>query len=362
LLRETGTTYDDELDNMYAEAILVRTWIYFYLFRNYKEIPYLTSPYDSEAAELDIVAWLNSSSGLTVGLSVLENDALSAISLLAPEKVSETEFFNRASARALLAEMYLWENRYADAVNILLEAIASGSGNRFILDRDLENAKWANIFKGDETANDEIITRIVFDKGEKQENELLPLFAAHAVGGNQLNVTERIRTRFEGTHRFNGTFKSGLYVGKYTRSSDDPYTSDMPVLLYRAADLHLMLAEAYNRLGETQTALNLLNNGSDSLFTAGSKGIRGRVAMKSLKLTETDPEEIMLEMEDLIMLERSMELAFEGKRWYDILRIGIRRNSTDYIANKVMERFENPDSLGIRTYFADRTNWFLPVE
>lgn len=360
-LRSAGTTYDEELDNMYAEALLLRTWIYFYLYRNYEEVPYIIEAYDIEATGTDIVEWIESQTEEMVSLPILEDQILTAIPLFDTEKTTETSFFNLTSAYGLLGEIYLWENSYADAVDVLLSSIKTGEGNRFILDRDLENSKWLNIFKGDETANDEIITKIIFDKGEKQQNGLFQLFAGQAVNGNQLAPVKRIEDYFRGTHRFEGTFKGGFFVGKYTRSTDDPYTSDMPIILYRAADLHLMLAEAYNRLGDYDTALDLLNNGSDSLFTAGSKGIRGRVALPGVSLN-VDEDAKMIELEDLILFERGLELAFEGKRWYDILRIGKRRNNTDYIANAIMQRFENPDSSAIRNYFADPSNWYLPHE
>lgn len=361
-LREVGTTYDEELDNMYAEAVLVRTWVYFFIYRNYNEAPYIVSSYNASASELPVLEWIEENSQERVTLAALESDLQIIIPLFDPTKISETEFFNLSSAYALLGDMYLWENQYEDAVEALLSSINIGNGYRFILDRDLENNKWLNIFKGDETATDEIMTKIIFDKGEKQENELLPLFAAHAIGGNQLDVVDKFANKLVGTYRFDGTFKGGLFVGKYTRSDDDPYSSDMPVILYRAADVHLLLAEAYNRLGEFNIALDILNRGSDSLFTAGSKGIRGRVALDNLQLNSTDPTDKIIELEDMILQERSMELAFEGKRWYDILRVGKRRMEPNYIANMILERFENPDSVSVRDYFSNTANWYLPEE
>ena len=361
-LRIKGTTYDNELDNMYAESMLIRTWVYFYLYRSYGEVPYITDPYLQNEAGTPYAEWVEQHTDVMLTMTNLIDDVSLTLDLFDPTKNTASEFFNISSAYAILGEIYLWGDQYFDAIAALSQSIKTGNGSRFILDKDLENAKWVNIFKGDESATDEIMTKVIFDKGEKQENGLLALFSSTSPEGNQLIPVTFITNALKGSYRYNGTFKNIDEVGKYTRTEDDPYTSDMPVLLYRAADIHLMLAEAYNRIGNYNVALDLLNTGSDSLFTAGSKGIRGRVALSSLKLESQAPEDILLELEELILDERGRELAFEGKRWFDILRIGKRRNDPDFISDKIIKRFDNPDSLFVKNYFADSRNWYLPAE
>ena len=359
-LREKGTTYDEALDNMYGETLLLRSWAYFYLLRNFTENPYITAAYSSADADVPYTDWLNQQTSELLTAGTIIQDIEKAIPLLDADNISSSGFFHLASAYAFLGEVYLWENQYDEAISALHKSIDSGNGGRFILDKDLENAKWQNIFKGDESATDEIMTKVIFDKGEKQENGLMPIFSGAAPAGNQLIPVSFITQSLQGTHRFGGTFTNNLEVKKYTRSVDDAYTSDMPVILYRAADVHLMLAEAYNRISEPETALDLLNTGSDSLFTAGSKGIRGRVAQAALKITSTEPGEILLELEDMILEERGRELAFEGKRWYDLVRIARRRNDPSYLVNKIIRRFDAPDTLAIEQFFLNEDNWYFP--
>lgn len=361
-LRESGTTYDDELDNMYAESILLRTWVYFYLLRTYGQVPYITGSYTAEGSLQSIGDWLHDHSDVMVSSARLIDDVEAVIPLLIPSGISGTHFFNLASAWAMVGELYLWEDEYVAAVSALGSSVGTGGGTRFILDKDLENSKWQNIFKGDESATDEIITKIIFDKSEKQENGLLDLFSSISQGGMQLSPVNGIIDALQGTYRFDGTFKDINEIGKYTRSLDEPYTSDMPVILYRAADVHLMLAEAYNRTGRVDLALQLLNNGSDSLFTAGSKGIRGRVGLSPVEVGGNTLNDSIENTEDLILMERSMELAFEGKRWFDILRIARRRNDPDFISDMLMKRYESPDSAMVRNFFSNPDNWYLPLE
>ena len=55
-----------------------------------------------------------------------------------------------------------------------------------------------------------------------------------------------------------------------------------------------------------------------------------------------------------------MELAFEGKRWFDLVRIAERRNDPAYLANKVAAKFSDPARAEmIRNKLMDPNNWYL---
>ncbi|MBS1662831.1 MAG: RagB/SusD family nutrient uptake outer membrane protein [Bacteroidetes bacterium] len=76
------------------------------------------------------------------------------------------------------------------------------------------------------------------------------------------------------------------------------------LVLLRLADLVLLKAEALNALGQTAAAIPLVN------------AIRARV--KLAPITVTSQTDVAL----AILKERRLELAFEGERWYDLLRFG----------------------------------------
>ncbi|MDP4276833.1 MAG: RagB/SusD family nutrient uptake outer membrane protein [Bacteroidota bacterium] len=75
------------------------------------------------------------------------------------------------------------------------------------------------------------------------------------------------------------------------------------IVVYRFADVLLMKAEALNELGETGKAQIPLNK------------VRKRAGLPDV--TTTDKEV----MKEKIIHERRMELAFEGHRWFDLIRI-----------------------------------------
>ena len=74
------------------------------------------------------------------------------------------------------------------------------------------------------------------------------------------------------------------------------------------SDLALMKAEALSQLSRFDEALAIVNH--------------IRIKRRVLQVSPVYTEEAF---EDVILNERALELAFEGKRWFDLLRMG-RRN------------------------------------
>ncbi len=163
------------------------------------------------------------------------------------------------------------------------------------------------------------------------------------------------------------------YITKYEVVTADPMGTD--IILSRAADIHLMLAEAYNRMGDEVSqgyALMLLNAGVNDenpkppefIRWRGNIGIRGRVDLTSNEV----PDEILgeqrtLMIEDLIIAERSLELAYEGKRWFDLVRVAERRGDPTFLADKVAAKFEGtPEYNTIHAKLMNRDNWYLTTE
>ncbi|MGI6313653.1 MAG: RagB/SusD family nutrient uptake outer membrane protein [Candidatus Cryptobacteroides sp.] len=75
------------------------------------------------------------------------------------------------------------------------------------------------------------------------------------------------------------------------------------IVVYRFADVLLMKAEALNELRKTEEAQIPLNK------------VRSRAGLPACELTDYS------EMKEKIIHERRMELAFEGHRWFDLIRI-----------------------------------------
>ncbi len=183
-------------------------------------------------------------------------------------------------------------------------------------------------------------------------------------------------------------------VYKYTLGKqNDPFARDANFIVARAASVHLYAAELYTyfawvELGENyvitlELAEQYLNNGfyngnSDQL------GVRGRVGFTDHQDEEIHVPNIVYTrdpftnevngyidftgnlagkqdyLEEQILAERARELAFEGERFYDLMRIAKRRGDNTFLADKVAEKFSGAQAEEIRTKLMNESNWYLP--
>lgn len=108
---------------------------------------------------------------------------------------------------------------------------------------------------------------------------------------------------------------TGYNVRKFLVSKDiSPETNTSPAnfIVYRYAGALLMQAEALNELGETANARGPINE------------VRKRAGLDPIPASISQEK-----MREAIIHERRMELAFEGHRWFDMIRL----NNGDYAVN-----------------------------
>ena len=137
----------------------------------------------------------------------------------------------------------------------------------------------------------------------------------------------------------------------------DPNCTDVNYCVLRYADVVLMAAEAYNELGNTQTAWNLINEvrqraGATHVdltnyaeiykHHTGDKPETGKpyvpnvyalVVPANAEVEGVTPGKTIIDDSDeqgkirtAIFWERGFELAFEGQRKYDLIRWGIMKD------------------------------------
>jgi tetratricopeptide (TPR) repeat protein len=214
------------------------------------------------------------------------------------------------------------------------------------------------------------------------------------------------------TYRYiNGQPVIMKYIYNYLNSSL-PTSDNQPInvltkqgkwFLARAATLHLHYAEAANRAGYSRLAYAIVNrgiaysydsvpggttgrnvtnmqntlnlpeayrfdarNGDAPPFRASwyrNYGIRGRAGLKTVTLPTTDS---VTNVENMIINEDALELAYEGERWPDLLRIAIRRNDPAFIADKIYNKLiKSGLSAGAAAQARAKLmakDWFLPFK
>jgi hypothetical protein len=64
-------------------------------------------------------------------------------------------------------------------------------------------------------------------------------------------------------------------------------------------------------------------------------------------------------VEDMIIEEMALEGAFEGYRYYDLMRVALRRNAPEYLADPISKQNGKADDA-LRALLMDKKNWYLP--
>ena len=66
-------------------------------------------------------------------------------------------------------------------------------------------------------------------------------------------------------------------------------------------------------------------------------------------------------VEDLIINEMALEGSFEGYRYYDLMRVALRRNDPSYLANPISRRGGETDKT-LHALLMDPKNWYLSLK
>jgi hypothetical protein len=182
-------------------------------------------------------------------------------------------------------------------------------------------------------------------------------------------------------------------VYKYTFGKNS-FDQDANFPIFRAAGIHLYYAEIYARWRYpdpsgivkpyVSVSLNILNNGSYD-YDERQLGVRGRVSLgtgiEAVSLVDPiyvhhpDNNQVVgyldysgnlnakqVYLEDRVMEEKIRELAFEGERFYDLMRVARRRGDPSYLADKVAAKFDPPQREQIRQHLLNEDNWYLKLQ
>lgn len=355
-VQEKDQTFSDILVQKYvSEATFLRALTYFYLVRIFQDVPYITEPTSNDQVEFFV--------SQTPGETILERTkedlkAIHNFELSYPTLEQSRSRVSKGAINALLADICLWNFEYDECLTYIDEI--ESSGEYFLL----EPIEWFDNYKLGFTS--ENIFEIFYDEPSAQGNRLAsntynssnPNQAKYYVSDYAVEILGPDLDQAGEVTRGNGTFSyddiDNYQIWKYIGQNGDrttkrPSSSDASAnyIIYRLADVYLMKAEA----------LSQKDNPSFALATEYLNMISLRANMNPHPVYG-DKETY----EDIVLEERAKELAYEGKRWFDLLRMGRRseRGKTKLI-DILVSNVPSTQQLVMKSKLSDPNGWYMPV-
>lgn len=387
-----GVDFDAKSKNsLKGQALFLRAFAYFNLVQYFGGVPLHTAPSTSYESSFKPRATVEE-----VYQQILL-DAKEAASLLPVKSEQEPGYVAKGTAQTLLGNVYMVLKQWTDAEQVLKEVVASEEYKLL--------ADYSSLYATSNKNNGESIFEIQYmqDAALGQQSDFiyrfLPYMTNPAVitgvtpnpcpsnvdhGGFNTPTVDLIRSYEPGDKRLDASIgmvegvltdsysldahgvrsivgykaEPGItaypFIRKYFNEHIKPFYTDDNWPVYRYAEVLLFLAEAVNEQNRPEEAVRYLND------VFGETSIRGRAGLAPIKAVGTDA------LREKIYQERRIELAFENKRWTDLLRTGravevLTKHGQDIKAHP--EEYYWPDGLQPvpNAYLFDAKKCLLPI-
>ena len=316
--------------NLKGQAQFLRAFYYFQLVQYYGGVPLHLTEVTSVAETA-----LKRSSADEVYKQIIA-DATSAASLL-PAKQTTLGMVTQGSAKALLGYVYMTLKQYTEAEKVLTDITTLGYSllpnyaNVFANKNNAESIfevqykagpdGFANNFAFQFAPNIDNVINVLGVVGNNQAtggwNKPTPdLIAAYETGDTRKNASIAF-SYVDGS----GKTINYTYCIKYTHPPYSQYNNaGEDWIVYRYADMLLLLAECLNEEGKSGQAIPYLNQ------------VRARAGLAATTAGgQTD-------LRAAIARERRVELAFENHRWLDLVRTGQAINVMTTFGTKIKQQ------------------------
>ncbi len=354
-----GTFTQKQWAEYKAEVLTIRAMMYYYLVRSFKDVPLILEAYTSDDQDLYIP---KTSSEIILDSIVKDLQFATNNAPVGYTKTTDNKSrITRWSAKTLLADVYLWMERYQESLNLCNEVIGSGKFSMIPVEKmNYEVMDGGNIIDVVTVAS-EADAESFFSQSYVEGNSVESIFEIpfsslytnpfYELLGPQVNdLKPKIDILDEGIFpapvysafpdatdiRGSGcSYRAGVvwkYVGMSRTGSPraaTEYTS--PWIIYKYSDVLLMKAEALNQIGLKTSGEQVQDIYKQAIQSMNIvRKARNAVETSDYKFVENEVDGKILEK--AILDERAREFSFEGKRWYDVLR-NAKRN--DYEGSNI---------------------------
>ncbi len=345
-LNTTSVVTDAVKVNYLGIAYGMRAFYYFQLYRSWGSVIIQTEP----TTTIDVANLAKPASPAADVLALIKSDIDQSNTNFGADYSFSAKlkkgFWSKAATQMLKAEVYLWTaHRSGGAADATVAKTALTDIQANVAGLSLLPS-YANVFAADSKDNAEMIfvsknrlneATLDFLSNFVPQTSLIVNFS-DSISKRKFDVVSenyggllRVPTRIATYRKFsdldirknvtiqaaylqntNGEYTiAGAFLKKYLgeqNAGSRAYTNDFPI--YRYADLLLLLAEAKVELGESPaTELNLVR------ARAYGSNYSAAVHAYPNQAVDADPREAILQ-------ERLLEFIGEGKRWYDLRRMG----------------------------------------
>lgn len=344
---------ETEYRSLEAEVLAIRSLAYFYLVRTFKRVPWVETPsiddnqnyYVKQSEEEEVLAKI---------IADLEK------ALKFTREQFETVQFTKGritknAVRAMLADIYLWKGDYnksieycdqiindenlelVDGEDVLQEVFFMGNSRESIFEIQFDQNLYRN----------EIVEAYYGKAGDTYGEWAFPYtimaandspFKFKVISGYEAEYDQR-RYDFLRLGLFGDTYRIFKYVGVQRMKNSNGsntyfYGSGTPNwIVYRLSDIILMKAEALVQLGtDNQQVIDLVN-----LTYMRSNYDDDEFEILPLSINDYSSKG---DFEKLVLRERQRELMFEGKRWFDLMRLARRSNSPSAVVGYISKKSE----------------------
>lgn len=330
-----------ELNRTLSEAYFLRALSYFYLLRAFKEVPLITEPYISDEQD-----YYPEKTTEDVLIQHILDDLDMALDWGVPSYSTVSETKGRATMyaiHALLADVHLWNNNYQEAITHCDLVIQSG---KYAL--MAENLWFQNFYPGNSNSS---IFELQFEQRWNYNANLYQSFSylrnrEYTINPRVLELFDQADVRGLGASFSDENLVVWKYVGINPEEERGDALNDNNFIVYRLADIILMKAEALAQLQLFNEAIEQINT------------IRLRRGVAPMAI-----EPSLEAFENLILEERARELAFEGKHWFDLIRIGKRDNyrRKQKVTSALVLNAPADAIMPLMVKFQDPYSWYFPI-
>jgi hypothetical protein len=326
--------------------------MYFYLVRVFGDVPLkLTSTTaDGDLQQLAKTPQAQVLAQIVKDLSESEPNAVTTFG----DRISDKGRVTKYTINAIQADVYLWLDDFTDALTACNKVINSGQFG--LIQGD---GNWFHTLYYIGNSNESIFE---FQYAAPVNN---PFYLMLQTGTRRYLASGYVSTdvydfdpidplnadiRGDGASLLFGDGTIWKYVGINASTALLQGSYYTHWFVYRYADILLMKAEAEANLGQGGDALAIINT------------IRSRANALPSTLQTPDSADVNA-VSDYILAERAREFAFEGKRWFDLLRFAKRNNYArlDILLDLVTRSVPSDRQQSAIAKFRDHNSHYLPI-